>query len=198
LLFGPGTTFGVLSVFIFLNFMRLSPYAALVLLAAGCSSDNASSTAPENQLMFSDFESLAGWASDAPSLTREKAHSGKYAIKVDNDIEYSLTYRNQLGNLSPTKLQKLRLTAYAYLTNPQSPVALTLQVVKSAQDGAGIFVQGIELGKEVKAANEWTKVSQVITLPQDVTAVNELRVYLWRAGATEPVYVDDVELSIEK
>jgi hypothetical protein len=148
--------------------------------------------------MASNFESLAGWAPETPSLTREKAHSGKYALKVDKDIEYSLTYRNQLGNLSPVKLQKLRLTAYAYVTTPQNPAKLTVQIVKSAQDGTSTFMHVIEFSKEVKSANEWTKISQVITLPEDVTAVNELRVYLWRAGAAEPVYVDDVELSIEK
>lgn len=177
--------------------MRISPFAAglVLLMATSCSKEGASK--PENQLMANDFESMAGWVPESPSLTHDKAHSGQYSIKTDNAIEYSMAYKNLLGTISPTKLTKLRLTGYVYVTKPNSPAMLTVQLVRSLQDEANVFNQAIDLGKEVKKAGEWTKVSQVFTLPAEVAPTNHLRVYLWRAGSADPVYVDDLELTRE-
>ena len=176
--------------------MRLLFLAGAILAVAGCSSDH-TATIPGNQLVANDFESLAGWVGEAPSLTQEKAHSGRYAIKTDKGLEYSLGYRNKLLNVSTARLSRLRLTAYVLATQPNSPAVLTLQVNRSPQDGATVFSQGIAVAKAVKTAGEWTKVSEVITLPAEVTGANELRLYLWQPGATAPVYVDDLSLEIE-
>ena len=173
--------------------------AALALLAAsGCSSDSSPTAIPENQLMATDFESMTGWTPDVPSLTREKAHSGKYSIKTDPNIEYSLTYQTTLGALSPTKLTKVRLTAYAYVKKAGSPATLTFQLLRSLPEGgAAFFMESIDMSKTVKKAGEWTKVTQDIVLPADVAATSILRLYIWRASSSDAVYVDDIVLTKE-
>jgi hypothetical protein len=175
--------------------MRFYTYAALALLVAatGCSSKE---TSPENLVFGNDFDSLAGWIPENPSLTQEKAHSGKYSIKVQQGIEYSLTYINLLGKISPTKVSKLRISAYVYVTKP-SAATLVLQVTRSATDPTSIFNQGINFKDAVKQPGKWVKVSQVFTLPADAAATNQLKVYVWNSQNDNGVYVDDLEVSKE-
>lgn len=177
------------------NTMRIMTYwvAGALLGLAGCSTEQQT---PANELTGNDFEHLTGWVPDNPSLTTEHAHSGKYAIKTDANIEYSLAYSRLLGQVSPVRLAKVRLTAYAYATKPGSGAVLTVQIVRSALDGANVFNQGIDLAKAVSKAGEWTKVSQEFELPAGIAPTNIMKVYLWRAAANAPVYVDDLSLEV--
>lgn len=169
---------------------------SLSLLMAACSSPEAEPD-KASVLLRNDFESLAGWTGqDSPSLTRERAHSGQYAIKTDRDLEYSLTYIDLLGRLSPTRLTKIKVAAWAYSTKP-SEAQLTVQLKRSLEDGTTTYNETINLGQAIKRAAEWTPVSKVFTLPADVSAANQLRIFLWRANAPEPVYLDDLVVTRE-
>ncbi|MBJ6107447.1 carbohydrate binding domain-containing protein [Hymenobacter sp. BT523] len=171
--------------------MRFSICLALGLLAAasGC----ASPSTPENQLLGNDFESLDGWGTESPSLTREKAHSGQYSIKIQKGIEYSLTYKNLLAKLSPEKITKIRVSGYVYITKP-TDAKLAVQLMKTAADGTE-FNEGINLGEAVKKVGEWTKVEKEFTLPADAAPSNQLRVYMWGAGNDDTVYLDDLQVT---
>src|SRR6476646_9697139 len=127
--------------------MRFFTSLSVVLLAMA-SSCSTPSTKPENELLSNYFESLDGWETDNPSLTREKAHSGQYSIKIQKGIEYSLTYKNLLAKISSEKITKVRVTGYVYTTKP-TRATLAVQLMKTAADGAE-FNEGINLGEQVK------------------------------------------------
>ena len=60
-----------------------------------------------------------------------------------------------------------------------------------------LFGDGIRLGDVVKSYGKWVKVEKDIVLPETISALDHIRVSLWRADASDEVLVDDVQLSIK-
>lgn len=174
--------------------MRLFTYVALGLLVAA-SSCSTKTEKPENLLVSNDFESLDGWGVESPSLNREKAHSGQYSIKIQQGIDFSLTFKNLLGKLSPTRVKRLHVKAYVYMTKPAGG-SLTVQLMKTGTDGAE-FNQGIALDTKVKKPGEWTLVEQTFDLPAEASPSNQLRIYMWGSPGDATVYLDDLEVTKE-
>jgi Carbohydrate binding domain len=174
---------------------RFSVCSALMCIGlAGCS-DSKTEDTPENLISRNDFESLEGWAPTNPSLTTVKAHSGRYSVKVDSGVEYGISYISPLSKASPTRLQKVQVSAWVMRMGKDANANLVVEVKNPANDAQKIFWESLEIGKETKAVNEWTEVKKTFTLPATIEAAHELRVYLWRAGATQPVFLDDVVIS---
>lgn len=167
-------------------------------LLGGCSSDESTSgsTSGEKIITANDFESVAGWNVDPNMLERGRAHSGQYAIKVDKDREFSLTFDMALGQATPTKIKTVHLEAWAFLPSNRSTGQLGVQVMDAA-NAQQVFGDAIKLGEVVKSYNKWVLVSKEIALPDNITAGQHIRVSLWRADATDAVLIDDVKLSIK-
>ena len=164
------------------------PAFALLLMTSACSSR---ASKPENELLSNDFESLTGWDTENPSLTREKAHSGQYSIKIQKGIDYSLTYRNILGKMASSRIEKIRIKGFVYLTKPTQS-SLTVQLMQSPTDATSVFNQAIKIQNVVKNVGEWTEINEVVALPANATPGNELRLYTWGATNDEVVYLDDL------
>ncbi|PJJ48480.1 carbohydrate binding domain-containing protein [Hymenobacter chitinivorans] len=162
-------------------------------LTAACSKKSSDETAGQQSqvLVRNGFEDLDGWVPNNPSLTKEKPHAGQYSVKVDQNIEYGLTYINQIGRLSPTRINKIRLTAWAYQEKP-GKAAVVVQINSPVPNAPGVFYQKIDITE----VGKWTKLSQVLTMPAVVDPASEIRIYLWRHEAGGPVYMDDLELSV--
>lgn len=158
--------------------------------------DNGKKSADGHIVSENDFESTAGWGVDPALLSREKAHSGSYSILVDPSHEFSLTYENALGQISPQKFKKVRIDAWVYLQSPKGNGALGMQITDPTQGGKAVAGEGVGLGDAVKKYNTWVEVSKEMTLPANVTSANHLKVFLWRAGATQAIFVDDIRISI--
>ena len=177
--------------------MRNFLYSLLILALVSCGDKKEGS--PANQLASNDFESIDGWVGDntPSSLTKERAHSGRYSIKVDPTVEYSMGYSNLLGKLSPSKLRKLKVHGWVNLPNGKTEAVLVTQITDPANPAAKPIVwEGLKLTDQVKAFNKWVEVEKEIILPDNVTYANKISVYLWRTGAPEPAFIDD--LTIEK
>lgn len=169
---------------------------ALAGLMASCSSDDALPAAGANTITTNDFESMMGWVANSETLTKEHAHSGKYALKVDAGHEYSLTYDAVLGQVSPRKLKKIRVTGWGMLPNEKATGVLSVQVTDPDQGNKGVFGEGIDLKEQIKDYNKWVKVSKEFTLPDEVTYTQHMKIFLWRAGSSEPAYIDDIAVEI--
>lgn len=161
---------------------------------SACSSDNSSATLGKDVLMHNDFESMVGWIPDPVALTRDKAHSGNYSIKVDQDHEYSMGYNYLLGQLSATRIRGVRLDAWAYAPDKNMNAQLRL-ALNDAVGGKPIMVDGIAYSEQVKDPNKWVKISKEFIFPPNANYSNQLVVYLWRGGGSGRAYVDDVQLT---
>ena len=164
-------------------------------LLAACSKSDSSSANDANVVTFNDFENFDGWLPPTPSLTRDQAHSGKFSIKVDGNTEFSTGYSNMLGKVSPKRMRKIKLQAWAYMPSDKSTARLGIQITDPAT-GQEIFGDGINFADEVKKTKTWVEISKEVTLPENITAAQNLKLFLWRSSATDAAFVDDVSLSI--
>lgn len=175
--------------------LRLLTSSALglgLLLGTGCSKTAGDE---KDALMSNDFDHLNGWLDDAPSLTRDKAHSGIYSVVVKPGIAHSLGYNITLGQLSSTRPHKIRISAWVMRTGSQNAAKLVVEI-KDPATGAQAFWDGIDLGKAVQKPNIWQHIEHVMMVPPMVPATAHIMVYMSGAGASQPTYLDDLALSL--
>lgn len=181
--------------------MKKISFALGMLLAlgfAGCGSKDTDASDP-NLLVNSDFESLAGWLSDeqAATLSRDKAHSGRYSLKIDGTHEYSLTYKSLLGTLHSTRIKKMNISAWAMISTADAKASLVAAVSNPANPNEKpLLWDAIEVGKNA-TPGKWVKISKVITVPESATPSSTLSLYLWRTDGYQPVYIDDLLVTLE-
>lgn len=152
---------------------------------------------PSTAVTHNDFETVEGWYPPTPSLTTERAHSGRFSVKVDPAIEYGASYTNPLSRVSSQPVRRLRVSAWALRVGQGSQAALVVQVLNPSGTGQQPYWQSLDVSQGVMTFNRWTKVKKTFELPAGLAPTHELRVYLWRTGGTQPVYLDDLELRAE-
>lgn len=179
---------------------RTAGLLSLVLLGA-CSTNQLDSSLDANTITFNNFEAGGGWSFDAGRndpllLDKGRAHSGQYAIKVDQNHEFSLTFDMPLVLIRPKKFKIVHLDAWVFMPSDRATGVLGLQVI-APETGQQVYGDGVKLRDAVKTYKEWVPVSQDFTLPDTVTPLQHLRFSVWRADASDFVLVDDVKLSIK-
>lgn len=181
--------------------MRKNILNSLVLLAGtglllvSCSKDE--EKVKGTLVTSNDFESVLGWGGTSDiSVNTEKAHSGKYSIKIGPQNEYAYTYSQTLGQMSPTKMKTLTLSAWVWVPNAQAASSLVVSINHSPMVGTSVYYDGLDLRKDVTKYKSWQHVSKTFTLPDSVQSTNLLKCYLWRANTNESVYADDITLSV--
>lgn len=160
----------------------------LLALAAGCTAP------PAQRIAHTDFDALVGWAPLPPSLTSERAHSGRYCVKVDGASEYSISYAVPLAAAGLQPGQRLGVRGWALRTGSQTGAAVVVQVIDPARPGESVFWQALPVSQQVITYDRWVPIKQTFTLPARLPGGCQLRVYLWRGPDTQPTYLDDLEL----
>ncbi len=176
-------------------FLLLGSLVALT--ATSCGNDATANN--QNVLVSSDFDTLAGWLPEAQSatLSRDKAHSGRYALKVDPGHDYSLGYKAMLGQLHETRIKKIKVTAWAFV--PTADAKASLVVTVGNPDPANdkpLLWDALELNN-ASTVGKWAEVSKVVTIPDKALPISPLGIYLWRTGGGQPVYLDDLRVTLE-
>lgn len=172
---------------------RSAVLAGSLLALAGCSKSDSEDDA--NLIAANNYESVVGWGCDVNSVTRDHAHSGHYAVKVDAGHEFGLGYGMPLGEATARKPHLVRVSGWAYKTDDKSNARLGLQIFDMVANKE-VFGDGISYAEQVKDVNKWVHVSKDIKLPNVVNSTQHLRVFLWRDGATSPAYLDDLRITL--
>ena len=175
------------------SFTRVAAVATGLFLAVGCG--GSSSTNDANLIAANDYEAVVGWMPDPGSVSREQAHSGHYAVKVDGDHEFGMGYNLPIGKATARKPHKIRLSAWGYMTDDKSTARLGLQLFDPTA-GKEAFGDGIDYSTAVKTPRKWVEISKEITLPATTTSTQDMKVFLWRANATSPAYIDDLRIEL--
>ncbi len=167
------------------------------LMTLSCIACGRTENKPAGLMTSNDFEESEGWMSGAvnASLTKDKAHSGVYSVKVAPGLDYSLGYNGTLGKLSSSRLEKIKLHAWIFLPNDKATAKLVTEVKNPGQE-KGVVWDGVDLVErgKVDGFNKWIEVEKIVPLPKEVNSESQLLVYLWRGDSSEPVYVDDLQL----
>lgn len=177
-------------------FFSLGTLAAL--FVAGCGSKN-DATDP-NVIVDNNFDTIAGWVPEPQNatLSRDKAHSGHYSIKVDGEHEYSLNYKAMLGQLHATRIKKIKITAWTFVSSADAKASLVTAV--SNPDPANdkpLLWEALDLSAG-NSPGKWVEVSKEIAIPEAATPTCILGFYLWRTSGNQPVYLDDLRVTVEE
>ena len=165
----------------------------LLSLLAACGSEQDTGYYIGDSITRTDFEDAAGWGADVSALTRERAHSGRYAIFVNAGREYSLTYRLPLREASVHQLKAIDIEAWVYLPSAKANASLNVQVSPAGTNGGSTrYSEQLHLLDQVQEFGKWTKVQHTFVLPAGLSAEDELRIFLWRDASAEPVFLDDL------
>ncbi len=165
---------------------------SLIVLAA-CSSDSGKWVG--DYVTTNDFESVLGWGADTNTLTKEHAHSGRFAVRTDADHEYGLTFDLPLKQASEHGLKGVTMEAWVYLPSAQANAALVLQIIDPATNELRVVhSEQVDLLAQVKSYKEWTEVQHTFRLPPGLSPDYHLRLFLWRSSSPEPVYLDDLQV----
>lgn len=180
--------------------LKHTPAATLLvtLFLIGCTRD-ASQDATKKPLAFNDFENVDGWLADSPALatlSRDKAHSGIYSTAVSPGHEFSLGYNNALSRLAPDWPAKLTVSAWVLLPDDQAAAQLVTEVKQANSQAPGLLWQSIDLVNTVKVYGKWQHVEQAVAMPAGAKPGSRLLVYLWRANSKQPVYLDDLQITL--
>jgi hypothetical protein len=175
--------------------LRLVIGGALMVGAGACSKNDKKEVLPANLVAKNDFEAVEGWGVSSNSLTTAKAHSGRYSIKVDPEIEYSLGYRNTLLRVSDVRMKKLHIHGWVQVSSFKAKAVIVVQLTDPAKGGEQVYWQALDVRNEVKTINHWTQVDQDFDLPDTMSADQELSVYMWRTAPDDTTYLDDLEIT---
>ena len=177
------------------TFNLLAGVVGTGLLLASCSGND--TTVKGTLATRNDFEGVLGWGGgNDPSVTNERAHSGKFSVKVGPQSEYGYTYTQTLGKMSTARAKDVTVSAWVWLTSAQAPSSIVMSITRSPELNTPVYYGSVELAKEVKKFKTWQLVTKTFTLPDSVQATNQLKCFLWRVGSNENVYADDLTLSI--
>lgn len=172
----------------------LAALTALSLLAVTGCDDTKPDPEGGNSLAFNDYEAVVGWMPNPESVTRERAHSGRYSVKVGPENEYGMGYSMVLEKIIDHRPHKIRLEGWGYMTDANAGAKVGFQLFNAPQDKL-LFSDGIEYAEAIKTLGKWVKISKDITLPNDVAGNQQIRVFLWRSNASSPAFLDDLRIS---
>jgi len=193
---GARPCFLVVFSFFFLrtSFLQAALAAGLLAGLSACGDDPAKGRYVGDTVIRTDFEDLAGWGPDPSYLSDVHAHSGRQAIFIAPDREYSLTYHLPLGQASLHRIKALDVSAWVYLPSDKAKATLAIQVFRAPGQPAGppLYSGDLLLTDAVHKYGKWQPIQHVFVLPDDLPVDAELRLYLWRASSTERVYLDDL------
>ncbi len=179
------------------NYSSLAVGLLLTATFSACSSDQ-NADLPAGMVTRNSFESVQGWGgANEVSITSAKAHSGKYAIWVNPQVEYSYTYSSTLNQMTPAKPKRLTLEGWAWVPDKQSTASVVLEIKHSPTNGSTVYYGGLDLSSSVGGYKDWKKVSKTFVLPDSIASGNALKIYMWRGSNQTPVYLDDVSISLE-
>lgn len=179
---------------------RLIIYFLTGFLAAGSAActgrDPADGTWIGDEVTHNDFEAVAGWGgADRSSLTRDHAHSGRYAVVVDSTHETSLMFDLPLYEASVHTLVAVEVEAWVYLASDQADATLQVETVaEGAAAGAPAYREPFVLRPQVEEVKRWTFVHHIFHLPGGLPGSTHLRLFLKRGRSLTPVYLDDIRV----
>lgn len=173
---------------------RLLPLGLGLTVACSASTDTDGTV-----LLTQDVEGIVGWNNvraseqDADPITTNPAHSGKYALRVGPGLEYGLTFKQLLGNLTQKRPVALALS-YWCLASEEDTKATVVLALERPSTGKLMVHHATPLKEFVKTTGVWTLVTERVQVPAEVEFSDQLTLYPWRGASATATYFDDLEI----
>ena len=170
--------------------------ALALAVGGGCSSKQDEGQWVGDIVTTSDYEAVAGWIPGATSLSRDHAHSGRFADRIDAEHAFGLTFQLPLNQASVHTLRGVEVDGWTYFSSLKSGGALEVQVWAHGpgQDAKPLYSEQLKLREQVTDSCLWTPVHQRFTLPDNLPGDASLRLFIWGNSTTKSVYFDDLRV----
>ncbi|GAB1405394.1 hypothetical protein MASR1M74_25750 [Lentimicrobium sp.] len=120
------------------------------------------------------------------------AHSGQYAVKVTEEHQYSLTFREIFKNLNEKLPTRVIFTGWYYFTEPNENAGLIMEINDS--DTSYIW-KAYNLANVNPAVNQWNEFNAYFTFDKPLNPEQEIN--LFATGSQKLVYFDDFKIIFE-
>ena len=180
------------------SFLQIGCLAGVVVaLLAGCHPRDGRPTPRQRELARTDFEGFRGWApAMLPQLATDKAHSGKFSLRVDPQHPYSPTFRAGLGQLFSHRPRRITLGAWVWVPGFRDDAVLVMAITNPENPDNPVFRKEVYLN-DSSPFGAWKWVSRDLDIPLNTNFSSRslLVVYLFAKDVTSPVYADDLLLT---
>jgi hypothetical protein len=161
----------------------------VAILFVGCKSPK---TENKEEGLTYDPDVLAPFINDDRITYTNYLSEGSFVFQLKPEMEYSLTFKSKLGELSKKPVSELRVNTKVF---PKTNTEISL-VVEITNQGKSLLYKNIKLSEVCKTLNQWQDVSITAKLntPLIKSPSNEVKIYLWNYGKGE-VMMDALNLS---
>lgn len=173
------------------NSCKIGLLAALggLAIVAGCHPRDGRTDVEQRLLVYTGFELSKA---PAPTLTTEKAHTGRFSMRVDAQHRRARLYHVRLGQLSDHRPRRFTLSAWAWAPDFGSDASVVLAI---RNPGAAVpALQQAMYAADAGPFQAWKLLSLNVNLPDNTSSDTELTIELV-ANSAGPVYVDDLRLA---
>ena len=179
------------------SFLTIGGLAIAGLLTAGCHPRDGRTTPRQRELAHTDFEGFKGWApAMMPYLATDKAHSGKFSLRVDGQHPYSPTFRAELGQLFSHRPRRITLGAWVWVPDFRDDAVFVVVISNPDNPDNPVFRKEVFLN-DSSPFGAWKWVSRDLDIPLNTyfSSRSQLVVYLFAKDSSNPVYADDLLLT---
>jgi len=136
------------------------------------------------------FETNDLWGSDKALLSTEKKQAGKYAIKLDTNIEYGPTFHTKVNTLGIKLPIKIRFDLQALRSDSLADASLVVALTDKEDKTYGWSATDFSLYLETA---KWGPVYFTYLLSEVHSMDDKLSIYVWKPGKGI-VYIDNMRI----
>jgi hypothetical protein len=153
----------------------------------------------ENQMVIeTDMENVAAlpayWINGVVVEKMDKipAHSGNYAVKVDAENRYSLTFRENFVNINAKLPKRVVVNGWYYFPQPNEKSGIVMDI---NENGNPIIWKAYNLSADNPATKQWNEFTAYFNVDQPIRS--EMQIKIFASSGGNVAYFDDFRITFE-
>lgn len=143
-------------------------------------------TTNEKLISETDFEK-ENWGYETANQNKDVAHSGLNSQKLNEQIEFSVGYKNETANLHLDKTEMIKAETWFYCTDTIRNASLVIAFLKNGEMLSYVYAPLLNF---YTSKNKWTRAILFSEIPYENC---EMRIYVWNQ-TKEIFYIDDISV----
>jgi hypothetical protein len=153
----------------------------------------------ENQMVIeTDMENVADlpayWINGAAVKKMDKipAHSGSYAVKVDAENNYSLTFRENFVNINAKLPKRVAVSGWYYFPEPNEKSGIVMEI---NDNGNKVIWKAFNVYNENAVINQWTEFTAYFSIDKPIKPEQQIKIFA--NSYNKIAYFDDFKITFE-
>ena len=162
-------------------------------------SNSENSQINENQLVIeTDMENVASlpayWINGVvvEKMDKISAHSGNYAVKIDADKKYSLTFRENFANINAKLPKRVLVNGWFYFPEPNENSSIVMDI---NENNVSSMWKSYKLFESNPVTNQWNEFTAYFTIDQPIKPEYQIKIFANSGG--QLAYFDDFKITFE-